>query len=355
MKILILDRILRFTELLISNMQADKTEIDVLTEDSGQKNTQSVHYITGSRRRIADLKKLRSHYHVIVDADALVTTDIEQIYQIVDTELYILFSTMQVYHFLKRKIFSEEDVTNDYIEKVQFGYCDMSPSEMYIKEKLLCEKKLIDIYKGKNTRYVILRNAKVYTLQDIYRDIGWILSRVKGQVLFILNMDDIVEYGYMNPVFIEDLCSIVSKIVLNPPEKSTIFNVAQDQYHSIYDYIEYVSGCLGKENQTEIYVLPPQNGDELEYYKTPVTTPLLLNNKKIKGQYPIEFTDTKVWINKIVDHLQKHPEFMEDIPKREREVLRHYITCIKKIYVQNSRMDETKKGEVIQLYENIKE
>ena len=37
------------------------------------------------------------------------------------------------------------------------------------------------------------------------------------------------------------------------------------------------------------------------------------------------------------------------------EIPRHYRTCIRKINVQNSKMDETKKGEVIQLYENIKE
>lgn len=347
MQILILDQKFRYSQEIMTAFSGN-ADFTVLTECNEIPRLENVRIIIGSRRRNRDIQELDKYYDVVVDTDALVPEDLEKIYQEIKTDLYIYFSTFQVYSFLNTKIFYETDITEEYFYYSRMRYIDAknNPRELYIQKRIQAEEKCMQLYGKGMTTYIILRLGKVYSTKDFYGDIGWIKSRIIEKIPFLFKYEELKKNGCMSSIYIRDLSRITEKIVNRKPRESKVYNICQDFNFSILELIEIVQRLMGKKER--VVCLDNQiNIDNIFSYRVPVCENLLMSNEKLKHDYIISFTDTEKWIKEILLSTKNVFTFTNE----ERLFIKHYCKYIDR-YNRILKSNQ-EKGAVNNIYELI--
>lgn len=353
MKILILDENNLYSSYFISLLK-DTIEIDIVTRCEIKNNKKNVRILIGNRREGNVGRELQKKYNVIIDTDCLVVEDIDRIFEFVIAEKYILFSTAQVYRYVWGKIFCEDDINYEYINRINGEYIDFEKEKLkfYIREKINIEQRLKNICTQKSITYNILRLSKCYSEKDIYKDIRWInymLRHYNGVLVTCNNLKTIGEYSV---VYVEDIIKIIEKILLDDNLQNEIFNIAQDEILSFFKVTSILSMIRNKNLSYEIIYVP----DICEnIIKVPCGEQLLISNNHLTNKYNIKFTKTEKWVEKIYKMQQKKNICIEE---KEKLMILEFVKYKKNLQniletEKNNLLKEKNEGKIIKLYENL--
>lgn len=350
MRILVYDKKGRYASFLVKRLLDICKEVMIFTENEdaieGKTNV-----VFGKREEKQDIKKLDIHYDVIIDTDVVTMDTLSMNCQAVSSNFYISFSSMQVYSLLgAKKCFVESDVICENIYSREIN--ETETSYLYKIEQLKCENLIKKIYNMPGKSCVILRIPKVYSSQDHFGIIRWILWHEKNNYPYIIGSNDLFRKNEETPIYIEDLCNLIRQIVINGIEINDTINISQSEIINFFDLVKYVKCAIG--SNEDIKVVTVDRGKIGISYRTPISEGFILNNKKVIEQYDISFTPTKEWVNKIVAVLMLEKKALAN--EEDGVFIKKIIDAENKKYLRiNSKREKDTEQRVINYEKYIKE
>lgn len=284
----------------------------------------------GKRSNFCDLNWL-NNYGSVIDFAAILERDVESVIRNIGFDRYILKSTFQVYNFLdENKILNENDIIleKDY-NKLDYTWLDVE-SFLYSKEKIKIEAIVKSKAEELGKKYFIIRPSKIYSADDTYFDLRWIVCNFNQDNSFLFTKEQIEQNNVANPVYYKDVVEVTYELLKYHGE-SEIFNVSQDEVLNLTQMIEKIASLLRTKYSIEIIDKRDFDEESISKYRVPVFQKKIVNSLRIKEKLDFEFSKFDSWIEEVlVDFSVKEADeiYLENIfnLKRQYKIIKNRKT-----------------------------
>ena len=237
-------------------------------------------------------------YDVFFDFSASDKDTIKWIFKNIKFKQYILRSTYLIYKGMNKKSLIEEDDTESLNNSLHYQYFLNSKLLNYAKLKVAYENIVIEECNIQKIPYHVLRFSKIYADCDQFNDISWIAQMILSENPILIPQNILLTQGYINPIYVNDIISLLSYLVdLGISVESGIYNIAQDEILSFYDFVNYISCIYNK--KINFAVLP----FELLKFEVPPKVPifenLVISNQKSKSTLFMKYSKSKDWLREL--------------------------------------------------------